>query len=247
MKVRADVLLHERGLAETREKARALILAGKVFSGPRRVDKAGERLPSDAPMEVRGGTLRYVSRGGLKLEGALDAFGYDPRGAVAVDIGASTGGFTDCLLQRGAARVYAIDVGYGQLHPKLRSDERVVVMERTNARHLKPRDLPESVGLVVVDASFIGLEKLLPAIAGLLASGGDVLALVKPQFQVGRENVGAGGVVRDEALRRAAIDGVAAEAARLGLREKARVDAAVRGPKGNLEAFLWLERERASS
>ncbi len=243
MKVRADLLLHERGLAETREKARALILAGKVFSGERRVEKAGEKLASDAPLEVRGEALRYVSRGGLKLEGALDAFGYDPAGLVAADVGASTGGFTDCLLQRGAARVYAIDVGYGQLHPKLRADPRVVVMERTNARHLRPGDLPEPVGLVVVDASFIGLEKLLPAIAPLLAPRGDVLALVKPQFQVGRENVGAGGVVRDEALRTAAIDGVAAEAARVGLREKARADAAIKGPKGNLEAFLWLVRD----
>ncbi len=242
MKVRVDVLLHERGLAETREKARALVLAGKVFSGERRVEKAGDKLPEDAPLEVRGEALKYVSRGGLKLEGALDAFGFDPAGAIAADVGASTGGFTDCLLQRGAARVYAIDVGYGQLHAKLRADPRVVVMERTNARHLGSGDLPEPVGLVVVDASFIGLEKLLPAIAAILAERGDVLALVKPQFEVGPENVGTGGVVRDEALRARAIDAVAASAARLGLVERARADAAIRGPKGNLEAFLWLTR-----
>ncbi len=239
-KVRVDLLLFERGLAERRERARALVLAGKVFSGERRVDKAGDKLPEDAPLEVRGEVHPYVSRGGSKLAGALDAFGYDPAGKVAADVGASTGGFTDCLLARGAARVYAIDVGYGQLHAKLRGDPRVVVMERTNARHLKPEDLPERMGLVVVDASFIGLEKLLPAIVGLLAPGGDVIALVKPQFQVGRAKVGAGGVVRDEAVRQAAIDQVSAEAARLGLREHARADCVIRGPKGNLEAFLWL-------
>jgi 23S rRNA (cytidine1920-2'-O)/16S rRNA (cytidine1409-2'-O)-methyltransferase len=241
-KARVDLLLFERGLAESRERARALVLAGKVFSGERRVEKAGDKLPEDAPLEVRGQVHPYVSRGGTKLAGALDAFGYDPAGQVAADIGASTGGFTDCLLHRGAARVYAVDVGYGQLHEKLRGDPRVVVMERTNARHLKAGDLPEPMDLVVVDASFIGLEKLLPAIEGLLGPGGEAIALVKPQFQVGRENVGAGGVVRDEALRQAAIDRVAAEAVRLGLVERARADCVIRGPKGNLEAFLRLAR-----
>jgi 23S rRNA (cytidine1920-2'-O)/16S rRNA (cytidine1409-2'-O)-methyltransferase len=246
-KARVDLLLFERGLAESRERARALVLAGKVFSGERRVEKAGDKLPDDAPLEVRGEVHPYVSRGGSKLAGALEAFGYDPAGKVAADVGASTGGFTDCLLGRGATRVYAIDVGYGQLHAKLRSDPRVVVMERTNARHLKPDDLPERVDLVVVDASFIGLEKLLPAITGLLAPGGEVIALVKPQFQVGRANVGAGGVVRDEALRQAAIDQVAAEAARLSLRERGRADCVIRGPKGNLEAFLWLAKSQGQA
>ncbi|MBX3246759.1 MAG: TlyA family RNA methyltransferase [Myxococcales bacterium] len=241
-KVRVDQLLVERGLAPTRARARALVLAGLVYSGERRVDKAGDALPSEAPLTVRGDDNPFVSRGGLKLEGALDAFGYDPAGKVAADFGASTGGFTDCLLQRGALRVYAIDVGYGQLHPKLRGDARVVVMERTNARHLDAQSLPEPVDVVVIDASFISLGKLLPAACAVTRPGGDVLAMVKPQFEVGRAQLGKGGVVRDEEARAAAIDGVAAEAALLGLTERARADAALKGPKGNHEAFLWLQR-----
>ena len=245
-KTRADVLLHERGLAESRAKAQALILAGVVYCGPGfevRVEKAGDKLPADEPLEVRGDRSPYVSRGGLKLEGALDAFGVDPEGWVAADFGASTGGFTDCLLQRSATKVYAIDVGYGQLHPKLRGDDRVVVMERTNARHL--RELPEPIDAVVVDASFIGLGKLLPAAASLLRPGGQVLAMVKPQFEVGAAQVGKGGVVRDEGLRKQAADDVAAAAAALGLRERGRADAAIAGPKGNREIFLWLAAEPA--
>ncbi|MEM9071254.1 MAG: TlyA family RNA methyltransferase [Myxococcota bacterium] len=240
-KVRADLLLTERGLAPSRTRAQALILAGRVFSGEARVNKAGDRLAPDAPLEVRGDALPYVSRGGLKLEGALDAFGYDPAGKVCADFGASTGGFTDCLLQRHAAKVYAIDVGYGQLATKLRNDERVVVMERTNARHLKV--LPEAIELVVIDASFIGLGKLLPAATRVLDDAGEVIAMVKPQFEVGRENVGKGGVVRDPVVRAQAIDAVAAAAQDLGLRERARADAAIRGPKGNHEAFLWLVKD----
>ncbi|MEO0326866.1 MAG: TlyA family RNA methyltransferase [Myxococcota bacterium] len=245
-KARADVLLHERGLAESRAKAQALILAGVVYRGPGfeiRVEKAGDRLFRDEPLQVRGDRSPYVSRGGLKLEGALDAFGIDPTGWVLADFGASTGGFTDCLLQRGAERVYAIDVGYGQLHQKLRNDERVVVMERTNARHL--RALPEPVDGIVVDASFIGLGKLLPAAAALLRPGGEVLAMVKPQFEVGAARVGKGGVVRDDALRMQATDGVARAAAELGLVERGRADAAISGPKGNREVFLWLAAEGA--
>lgn len=241
-KTRADVLLVERGLAPSRERARALVLAGRVFSGERRVEKAGDALRPDAPLELRGDDLPYVSRGGLKLEGALDRLGVDPAGLVVADFGASTGGFTDCVLQRGAARVYAIDVGYGQLHPTLRGDPRVVVMERTNARHLRPDDLPEPVDLVVVDASFIGLAKLLPAARGLLRSDGRVVALVKPQFEVGRRNVGKGGVVRDPAVRAAAIEAAAAAAAALGLAPVGRCDSPLPGPKGNVEAFLHLRR-----
>ncbi len=237
-RIRADILLAERGLAPSRTRAQALILAGRVFSGERRVEKAGDKLAPDAPLEVRGEPLPYVSRGGLKLAGALDAFGYDPAALLCADFGASTGGFTDCLLQRGAARVYAIDVGYGQLHDKLRRDPRVVVMERTNARHLT--GLPEPVDLVVIDASFIGLAKLLPAARAVLRPGGEVIAMVKPQFEVGRGRVGKGGVVRDPELRRSAIDAVAQAAEALGLRERGRADAPIRGPKGNHEAFLWL-------
>ena len=237
---RADLLLVERGLVPSRERARALILAGRVFRGEQRVDKAGEQLAEDVALEVRGEDLPYVSRGGVKLEGALDELGYDPASKVVADFGASTGGFTDCLLQRGATRVYAIDVGWGQLHPKLRHDERVVVMERTNARHLK--DLAEPVDLVVIDASFIGLDKLLPAAHRVLRDGGDVLALVKPQFEVGKARVGKGGVVRDPEARKDAIESVARAARELGFEELGRCDSKLPGPKGNVEAFLLLRR-----
>jgi 23S rRNA (cytidine1920-2'-O)/16S rRNA (cytidine1409-2'-O)-methyltransferase len=243
-KTRVDVLLEQRGLAPTRQKAQALILAGVVFSGDRRVDKAGEKIDDEAELSVKGEDHPFVSRGGVKLTGALDAFAFDPAGHVAADFGASTGGFTDCLLQRGATRVYAIDVGYGQLHHKLREDPRVVVMERVNARHLVAGALPEPVSLVVIDASFIGLEKLLPAAHALLREGGDVLAMVKPQFQVGRDQLGKGGVVRDPALRAAAVEAVARAAHALGFEERGRVDAPIKGPKGNQEAFLWLVKTR---
>lgn len=238
-KQRADVLVHTRGLAESRARAQALILAGKVFSGERRVEKAGDRLPEDAPLEVRG-QLPYVSRGGLKLQGALEVTGYDASGVIAGDFGASTGGFTDCLLQRGAVKVYAIDVGYGQLHQKLRVDDRVVVMERTNARHLKAGDLEDELDVVVIDASFIGIEKLLPAVAALLRPGGEVLAMVKPQFQVGREKVGSGGVVRDPAVRKQAVDDVSEAGVALGFVEVSRADSPIKGPKGNQETFLRM-------
>ena len=195
--MRADVLIARRGLAPSRARAQALILAGKVFSGERRVEKSGEALDEASPLEVREPDHPFVSRGGVKLAGALDAFGYDPAGKTVADFGASTGGFTDCLLQRGAARAYAIDVGYGQLHNKLRQDSRVVAMERTNARHLEADDLPERVDLVVIDASFIGLEKLLPAARAVLRSEGEVISLVKTQFQFGHDKVGKGGEVRD--------------------------------------------------
>ena len=241
-KIRADLLLVERGLAPSRERARALILAGRVSTADRRIDKAGDQLKSDAQLDVRGDDHPYVSRGGLKLAGALEDFDFDPNGMVAADFGASTGGFTDCLLSRGANRIYAIDVGYGQLHDRLRADERVVVMERTNARHLERGDLPEPVDLVVIDASFIGLEKLLPAAYAVLGPTGQVIALVKPQFEVGPGQVGKGGVVRDPAQRQAAIDAAARAAESHSFRVMARTDCRIRGPKGNLEAFLWLVR-----
>lgn len=240
-KERADVLLVRRELAPSRERARAYILAGKVYVGARRVEKPGESLMCEAELQVRGPDHSFVSRGGVKLAGALDGFELDPTGVAAADFGASTGGFTDCLLQRGARRVYAIDVGYGQLHYRLRNDERVVVMERTNARHLTGESLPEAVDWVVVDASFIGLDKLLPAARAVLRPGGIVVALVKPQFQVGKGAVDRGGVVRDEAVRLAAIEGVVEAAVALGFVEKGRADAAIKGPKGNQEALLWLQ------
>jgi len=219
-----------------------MILAGKVFAAGRRVEKSGEALDEEAPLEVREPDHPFVSRGGVKLAGALDAFDYEPSDKIVADFGASTGGFTDCLLQRGAAKVFAIDVGYGQLHYKLRQDERVVVMERCNARHLKPADLPGLVDLVVIDASFIGLEKLLPAARALLRADGEVLALVKPQFQVGHGKVGKGGVVRDPEQRREAIESLVADAEQLGFALVAQADSVITGPKGNQETFIRLRR-----
>lgn len=239
-KHRVDVLLVERGLAETREKARALILAGKVFSGERRIDKAGDNLASDAALEVRGQLHAFVSRGGVKLDGALDDLRIDVQDLVCVDVGASTGGFTDCLLQRGASRVFAIDVGYGQLHERLRRDPRVVVMERTNARYLTRDDLDDAADLVVIDASFIGLEKLLPSAKALLRVSGEIVAMVKPQFEVGRAQLGKRGVVTDTRARLEAISRVEAGARALGLDVVGRVDARIAGPEGNLETFLHL-------
>jgi len=240
-KQRVDVLLVERGLAPSRERARALVLAGVVYSGERRVEKAGTSVAADAPLEVRGADHPYVSRGGVKLEGALDAFGVDVRGAVCADFGASTGGFTDCLLVRGAKRVHAIDVGWGQLHPKLRADPRVIVRERTNARHLRAGELGEEVDLVVIDASFIGLGKLLPAARDVLHPGGAIVGLVKPQFEVEPRALRKG-VVRDLAVREAAIEKVMAEARAHGLEILGRCDSRLPGPGGNLEAFLYLRR-----
>jgi 23S rRNA (cytidine1920-2'-O)/16S rRNA (cytidine1409-2'-O)-methyltransferase len=243
-KQRVDQLLVERGLAASRERARALVLAGKVFVGERRIEKAGDAVPLEAELVVRGEDVKYVSRGGVKLEGALDALAIDPSGLVCADFGASTGGFTDCLLQRGAARVYAIDVGYGQLHEKVAKDPRVVVLDRTNARYLGTASLPEPIELVVIDASFIGMEKLLPAAKAVLrppaaaGEGGRLLAMIKPQFQVGPEHLRKG-VVRDPLVRAAAIDRVADAARALGFEVLAVRDSVLAGPDGNVEAFLW--------
>jgi len=234
-KIRLDELLLARGLAETRAQAQRLILAGQVFIGDEVADKPGRQAPQDAPVRVQE-ALRFVSRGGLKLEAALDAFAIDPEGWVCVDIGASTGGFTDCLLQRGAARVYAVDVGYGQLAWSLRIDPRVVSIERTNIRHLET--LPEPASLATVDVSFIGLALVLPRIAGLLTPAGQIIALIKPQFEVGKGQVGKGGVVRDEALQREAVDAVRACGERLGLYCVGEMESPIRGPKGNREFLL---------
>jgi 23S rRNA (cytidine1920-2'-O)/16S rRNA (cytidine1409-2'-O)-methyltransferase len=243
---RADVLLVERGLVESRTRAQALIVAGKVFAGEVRVEKPGSLLAREGPLSVKGDENPYVSRGGLKLAGALASFaghGLDVRGKTAVDVGASTGGFTDCLLQAGARRVYAVDVGYGQLHDRLRNDPRVIVRERTNAKTLTPADLDEPVGLVVVDASFIGLAQLAPAFARLLPTGGELVALVKPQFEAGREEARRGhGVIRDDAVREAAIRSATGAVEREGFTTLASCEATIRGPKGNLEHFLYARR-----
>jgi 23S rRNA (cytidine1920-2'-O)/16S rRNA (cytidine1409-2'-O)-methyltransferase len=242
-KVRLDQLIVSLGLAPTRARAQAIILAGDVTVGGVRHDKAGALVAADAPVHVRSADHPYVSRGGLKLAGALEAFALDPSGRLCLDLGASTGGFTDCLLQRGARRVVAVDVGYGQLAHKLRTDPRVVVLERTNARDLDPGAIGGAADLTVVDASFIGLGKLMPAIARCTRAGGDLVALVKPQFEVGRETAARGrGVVRDDAARADAVDGVVASATGAGFAVLDQRDSVLAGPKGNREVFLHARR-----
>lgn len=237
-KERLDVLLVERGLAETRARAQALILAGQVVVGEQRVDKPGTRVAVDALVRLKGEASKFVSRGGDKLEAALAHFGLEVRGKVCADIGASTGGFTDCLLQRGAAKVYALDVGHGQLHQKLAVDPRVVSKEGVNARGVGAAELPELVEVMVADVSFISLKTVLPACAQRLAPGGLLVALVKPQFEVGKGKVGKGGVVRDESARKEAIDSVAEAVLALGFSVLGVLDSPVHGPKGNVEALL---------
>jgi len=241
-KERIDKLLVERGLAETRTKAQALVMAGAVVVGETRVDKPGALVAVELPIRLKGESLRYVSRGGLKLEAGLDHFRLDVRGLEALDLGASTGGFTDCLLQRGAARVVALDVGYGQLHPKLRDDPRVVVRERVNARELTTEDVPFPVDLLVADVSFISLRLVLPSALAFLKPGGALLTLVKPQFEVGKDDVGKGGVVRDVEKRRASIEGIARFVLEQGLDVVGWVDCPVAGPAGNVEALLHARR-----
>jgi 23S rRNA (cytidine1920-2'-O)/16S rRNA (cytidine1409-2'-O)-methyltransferase len=239
-KLRADVAVFEQGLAPSRERARALILAGQILCGDKPVEKAGEVLPAGAILRMRGDPMPYVSRGGLKLAHALDVFKVDVTGAVAVDIGASTGGFTDCLLQRGAARVYCVDVGHGQLDWKIASDPRVVVIDRTNIRHMEPGRIPERCALAVIDVSFISLRLVLPLLPPLLVAGAPVVALVKPQFEVGRDHVGKGGIVRDEEARKQAVADVAAAATALAWSVVAQTTSPITGGKGNVEYLLHL-------
>jgi 23S rRNA (cytidine1920-2'-O)/16S rRNA (cytidine1409-2'-O)-methyltransferase len=242
-RVRLDQLLLTRGLAPSRAMAQALILAGDVQVDGVRIDKAGSLTDSAAAIELRAPPHPYVSRGGVKLAGALDFFALDVRGRRCLDLGASTGGFTDCLLQRGAATVIAVDVGYGQLAHKLRSDVRVTVMERTNARSLTAATIGGAVDLTVVDASFIGLAKLMPAIASCTQAGGDLVALVKPQFEVGRPAATrARGVVRDDELRGEAVASVARSVSAAGFDVAMQCDSVLAGPKGNREVFLLARR-----
>ncbi len=240
--MRLDQMLFQQGLFPSREKARRAVMAGSVAVDGRRVDKPGTPTAEGAALEVLAPAEPFVSRAGRKLAAALDHFGLDPAGRVCLDVGASTGGFTDCLLERGAARVYALDVGYGQLDFRLRNDPRVVVMERVNARHLKPEDLPEACGLITVDVSFISLVKVVPALLPHLADGGALLPLIKPQFEAGRRRVGKGGIVRDAAVRRRVIDGRVADLERLGLACRGVFDSPVAGSRGNREAFALFER-----
>jgi 23S rRNA (cytidine1920-2'-O)/16S rRNA (cytidine1409-2'-O)-methyltransferase len=236
-KLRLDRLLVERGLAESRTRAEALILAGRVRVTGRENAKPGTPVPPDTEVAVTGPEHPWVSRGGVKLAAALDHFGIDPAGRVCLDVGASTGGFTDVLLARGAQRVYAVDVGYGQLHAKLRTDPRVVLLEKVNARGLSRSEVPEPVALVVADVSFISLTMILPAVVPLLAPGAAAVLLVKPQFESARGEVGKGGIVRDPAVRRRAVARVAAAAAGLGLAALGTIPSPIRGADGN-EEFL---------
>lgn len=241
-KPRLDERVVAEGLADSRTLARSLILAGRVLVDDVPVDKPGTRVRDEARIRLKGRARRYVSRGGDKLEGALDDLDLDPRGLSCLDVGASTGGFSDCLLQHGARHVVTLDVGRAQLHERLRADGRVTSFEATHARSLPDLDLPagiEPIELVVVDVSFISIRKLLDAIAER-APMADLLLMVKPQFEVGRERVGKGGVVRDPALRNQAADDVVRAAEALGYRERGRCDARVSGPKGNVEIFVWL-------
>ena len=233
-KERLDKLLMTRGLAETRAKAQSLILAGQVFSGQQRLDKAGQLVQIDAELTIRE-PMPFVSRGGFKLEAALDHFKIEVAGKICLDIGASTGGFTDCMLQRGAARVVAVDVGRGQLDWKLRQDSRVESRENVNARYLSPADFADRFDLVTADVSFISLTKILPVVPPLLSAQALVITLIKPQFEVGREEVGKGGIVRDEAAQRRVVEEITSFAAGLGMRAIGVIDSPILGADGNRE------------
>lgn len=235
---RLDRLLADRGLVPSRERAQALILSGKVLVAGRLVTKAGQQVDPEAAVELLEEDLPYVSRGGLKLEAAIDAFGIDPRGLVALDVGASTGGFTDCLLQRGAARVYAVDVGYGQIAWKLRQDPRVVVIERQNIRYLSADAIPERVQIAVMDTSFISLRLVIPPTLAFMEPGARLVALIKPQFEAGRERVGKGGVVRDPEVHKEVCESIVEFCATVGLRVEGVIPSPILGPKGNREFLL---------
>lgn len=240
-KERLDTLLVQRGFFESRSRAQAAIMAGQVLVNEQKIDKTGTQVAPDAAIRLLGGDLKYVSRGGLKLEKAVSCFSLDLTGKIAADIGASTGGFTDCALQNGAARVYTIDVGYGQLAWKLRSDERVVNMERTNVRYLEADSLPEKVDVVTIDVAFISLDKVLPAVKKIIADDGIVIALIKPQFEAGKENVGKKGVVRDPQVHLTVINNVIATARELGFKIAGLDYSPVKGPEGNIEYLLYLK------
>ncbi|MDD6189661.1 MAG: TlyA family RNA methyltransferase [Clostridiales bacterium] len=246
-KERLDVLLVQRGLSASRERAKADIMSGLVYVAGQRVDKAGTTVPEDADIELRGSSLNFVSRGGLKLEKALDTFGVTPKGKICVDCGASTGGFTDCMLKRGAEKVYAIDVGYGQLAWSLRSDQRVVVMERTNIRYVTHEQVPDEIKLAVIDVSFISLRIVLPAVKALLAPDGEIVCLIKPQFEAGKEKVGKKGVVRDIAVHKEVLRDFMANAEALGFGVKGITFSPIKGPEGNIEYLGWLQQDGVSA
>ena len=247
MKKRLDILVTERGLVESREKAKTLIMAGQVYVDGQKADKPGDTFSEDAAVEVRGKGLPYVSRGGLKLEKAMREFGLQLQGRTCMDIGASTGGFTDCMLQNGAQRVYSVDVGYGQLAWSLRTDPRVVNLERTNARYLTREQVPEEIDFFSVDVSFISLTLILPAVRPLLAEHSQAVCLIKPQFEAGREKVRKKGVVRDKAVHEEVIEKIRSFALENGFSVLGLTFSPVKGPEGNIEYLIYLERSEAPS
>ena len=242
MKERLDVLLVKRNLAESREKAKALIMSGIVYVNGQKEDKAGTTFEETAPIEVRGSTLKYVSRGGLKLEKAMDRFGVRLDGKICMDVGASTGGFTDCMLQNGAVKVYSVDVGHGQLAWKLRNDERVVCMEKTNIRYVAPEDIADPIGFASIDVSFISLTKVLGPVKALLEDNGQIVCLIKPQFEAGREKVGKKGVVREPAVQVEVIDMVIDYALSIGFEALNLEFSPIKGPEGHIEYLLYLQK-----
>lgn len=241
-KTRLDVLLVDRGFLESRQKAQATIMSGIVFVNGQRVDKPGTAVPNDASIEVRGHVLRYVSRGGLKLEKAMQTFPLTMEGKICADIGASTGGFTDCMLQNGARKVYSVDVGYGQLDWKLRNDSRVVCMERTNARYLTHEEIPDELDFASIDVSFISLKLIFPALYGLLRDGGEIACLIKPQFEAGREKVGKKGVVRDPAVHLEVLENFLCHAKENNFTVLGITFSPIRGPEGNIEYLGYLKK-----
>ena len=242
MKKRLDILVYEKGFTDSREKAKAIIMSGQVYVDNQKADKCGTSYDENVKIEVRGNTQKYVSRGGLKLEKAIDNFDFDLKDKITMDIGASTGGFTDCMLQNGAAKVYAVDVGYGQLDWKLRSDARVVCLERTNARYLSAEQIPETLDFASIDVSFISLKLIFPALYALLREGGEVACLIKPQFEAGREKVGKKGVVRDPAVHLEVLENFLRHAKENNFTVLGITYSPIRGPEGNIEYLGYLKK-----
>jgi 23S rRNA (cytidine1920-2'-O)/16S rRNA (cytidine1409-2'-O)-methyltransferase len=240
-KVRLDILLFEKGLTESREKSRALILEGNVLVNGIVVDKAGTHVKPGSDLKILE-KMPYVSRGGLKLQHALEEFNINARGKTAMDAGASTGGFTDCLLQYGAKKVYAVDVGYGQFHWKLRNDERVVLLEKTNIRYLEKNTIQDEIDIAVIDVSFISLLKVTPKVMEFLKTSGEIVALIKPQFEAGKKDIGKGGVVKDEEKRLEVIGKIKSESEKIGLECQGVVKSPIKGPKGNIEYLIYLKK-----
>ena len=244
MKERLDVMMVNRGLAESREKAKAVIMSGIVYVDNIKEDKAGSTFDEKAQIEVRGNTLKYVSRGGLKLEKAMDCFGVSLAGKVAMDVGSSTGGFTDCMLQNGAVKVYSVDVGHGQLAWKLRNDERVVCMEKTNIRYVTPDDIEDRIAFASIDVSFISLTKVLPPVKELLTDDGEIVCLIKPQFEAGREKVGKKGVVRDQKVHVEVVEMIVDFASQIGFKTLDLSYSPIKGPEGNIEYLLYITKDQ---